>query len=89
MKLFLATLVIALNVTGAMAQECQMPWYNYTTEENDCWEGIPPNRELVNYLPKKPAAQGLYATYLAQGKSHIEAFELTLKAIIGEIGEKK
>jgi len=59
-----------------------MYWHNFKTGKSECIVGLPAPDKMSQFIPQDPAAQELYQTYIAMGKSPIESLELVLRATL-------
>lgn len=87
MKKFLAVFLFVFLFSGTALSQEMSYWYNYSKGEMEARLSPPPQQQMIDFIPQVPAAQGLYETYLAMGKNHIEAARLVLEAVL-DINQK-
>ncbi len=82
MKSVLLVVVLFFATLAVQAESC-MYWDNFKTGKSECIVGFPAPDKMSQFVSQDPAAQGLYETYIAMGKSPVESLELVLKASLG------
>lgn len=64
-------------------------WFNYQTGEYEAYCSPTTDEEALAHMPQHRAVAGLYRVRRAQGDDILTAMVATLKACVGETGEKE
>lgn len=80
-KSVLLAVVLFFAALTVQAESC-MYCGNFKTGKFECIAGLPAPDKMKQFIPQYTAAQGLYQTYIAIGKSPVESLELVLRATL-------
>lgn len=89
MKKSLLLAVVLFFVTLTVQAENCAYWENLKTGKSECIVGFPASDKMNQFISQDPAAQELYQTYIAMGKSPAESLELVLKQALGSHQKNK